>query len=78
MEKKKKTEKKTPPTSPENTLALAGTLANSCFHYDFFTLLNTMGTLRATAITVSHKKLTKNLWKCRKSPKAISLDFSGV
>jgi hypothetical protein len=37
-----------------------------------------MGVLRATAITVTHEKLTKNLWKCGKSPKAISLDFSGV
>jgi len=49
-----------------------------CFHNDFFTLLNTMGTLRPTAITVPHEKLTKNLWKCSKSPKAISLDFSRV
>jgi len=49
-----------------------------CFHNDFFILLNTMGTLRPTTITVSHEKLTKNLWKCSKSPKAISLDFSRV
>lgn len=49
-----------------------------CFHNDIFTLLNTMGTLRPTAITDSHEKLTKNLWKCSKSPKAISLYFSRV
>lgn len=54
------------------------TSKSPCFHKDFFTLLNTMGILRATAITVSHEKLTTNLWKWRKSPKAISLDFSRV